>query len=238
MLPAGWRVWLLSAAARTGAATGFLLVPNVRVQLGDAAMSVVCFVLAGCLAALGAGYVYVTQQPTRRDLAADAVAALALVPSAIVAASIQSADDRFGGRTENVLAALAATAMIFAIVALIARVDNRAGFGEATLGALGGALSLAAVIGNTARFPTGDVWQALALAWMVAATASLLFAVLPKPIRTILPLATYAIFALVITQLPAEVTANPVETGSLPTMALIATGAIMVLIAPGKSTSV
>lgn len=234
-LPAGWRAWLLSATARAGVAIGFLLVPNVRVQLEDAAISVVCMVLAGCLAALAAGHVYVTQQPARRDLAADAVAVLALVPSAIVAASIQSADDRFGGRTENVLAALTATAMIFGIVALVARADRRAGFGEATLGALGGALSLAAVTGNTARFPTADVWQALALAWMVAASASLLFALVPRPLRTVVPLVAYAGFALLITQLPAEATANPVEAGSLPVVALVATGAIMVLIAPGKS---
>src|SRR5690606_38543908 len=84
-------------------------------------------------------------------------------------------------------------------------------------------------------FPTADVWQALALAWMVAASASLLFALVPRPLRTVVPLVAYAGFALLITQLPAEATANPVEAGSLPVVALVATGAIMVLIAPGKS---
>jgi hypothetical protein len=234
VFPADWRVWLLSATARAGVATGFLLVPTVRVQLGDASLAALCLVLAGGLAAALAGHLYVARERARRDLAADAVAVVALVPAAIVAASIHGADDRFGGRTENALAALATATMIFAIVALVARADERITFADASVGALGGALTLAAVIGNTPRFASGDVWQALSLAWMVAAASSVVFAVSPDRLRAFIPVAVYASFSLVIVLLPADTPSQSVNTGSLPIMALIATGAIMLLIAPGK----
>ncbi len=233
-LPPDWRVWLLSATARAGVATGFLLVPTVRLQLGDASLAVLCFVLAGCVVATLAGHLYFVRERARRDLAADAIAVLALVPAAIVAASIQGADDRFGGRTENVLAALGAATMIFGIVAIVARADHRITFADASLGSLGGALALAAIIGSSPRFSGGDVWQALSLAWMVAALSSLVFAMLPGRARALLPIAVYGTFSLAILLLPADTPNQSVNTSSLPAMALIATGAVMLLTAPGK----
>ncbi len=231
----GWRAWLLSGTARAGVATGFLLIPTVRLQLDDAATALMCVVLSACLLATALGHVYLTRLPFRRDLIADAVAVVALAPSAIVAASIQSADDRFGGRTEYLLAALAAAVTIFAIVAAVARTDIRLGFGDATLGALAGALTLAAVIGNTPRFPSGDAWQPLSLAWMVAALVSLVYGMLPDAVRSIVPVASYALFCVVIILFPAETSVNAVDPRSLPILALTATGAIMLLMAPAKT---
>ena len=229
-----WRNWLLSATARAGVATGFLLTPTVREQLGDVAVAALSVFISAALVGTLAGHWYVARRGTRRDLAADAFAVLALVPAAIVAAGIQGADDRFGGRTVYVLAALAATTLTFAIVALIARMDERIEFGQAALGALGGALSLAALIGNPHRYSTADSWQPLSLAWIVAALATLLFSVLPTAARSAFPLVVYALFALAAILWPVDRATQQGGADTLSVLTLIIAGAAMVLIAPSS----
>jgi hypothetical protein len=236
-LPGDWRSWLLSATARAGLATGFLLVPSARVQLGDATLAILCFVLAAGLVAALAMHWYLVRERARRDLAADALAVLALTPTTMVAAGIQSADDRFGGRTAYVLAALAATALAFAIVALVARMDERLSSGDVSLGALGGALVVAALIGNPARFNAADAWQALSIAWMVAALATAGYAIMPPSARTLVGPAVYALFAIVIYRLPAHKPAQAIEPSSLPLLAIVAIGAMMVLVASSRPRS-
>ena len=231
-MPADWRDWLLSATVRAGIATGFLLTPSVRVQLGGAAIAALSLFIGMLVAGVVAGHWYIARRSARRDLAADAFAVVALAPSTIVTAGIQGAEDRFGGRTAYVLAALAASVLIFAIVASLARLDDRVTFGTATVGALGGALTLAALLGNPARYTTADSWQALSIAWMVAALATLVFGVLPRKGRGILPIAVYAVFALFVVMLPVGGRAEDAGVGSLSMLTLVVAGAIMVLIAP------
>ncbi len=192
---ADWRKWLLSGTARASVATGFLLFPAVRAQLGDAAMAGLSLFLAAALVMALVSHWYIARRAAHWDLAADAFSVVALVPAAIVAAGIQGAEDRFGGRTVNVLAALGATTLIFAIVALIARLDERIEFGEASIGALGGALTFAILIGNPNRFTTAEAWKALTIAWMVASVSTVVFGLSPAAIRRALPVAVYALFA-------------------------------------------
>jgi hypothetical protein len=234
-LPPDWRGWLLSATARASVATGFLLVPTARAQLGDATLAILCFVLAAGLIAAMATHWYVARERARRDLAADALAVLAVTPTTMVAAGIQSADDRFGGRTSYALAALAATVLVFAIGALVAGMDERLTVGDVSLGALGGALVVAALIGNPSRFNADDAWQALSIAWMAAALATAAYAVLPGGLRSFAGPLVYALFAVVIYRLPADKPAQSIEPSSLPLLAIVATGALMVLVAAGRS---
>lgn len=235
----GWRNWLLSGTARAAVATGFLLTPTVRVQLGGAAIAALCVFISLILATILAGHLYFARGSARRDVAADIVAVVAVVPSAIVTAGIQSAEDRFGGRTTNLLAALATTTLIFAIVALVARLDERLDFGEATVGALGGALTVAAMIGSPDRYSTSDAWQGLTIAWMIAAVATVVFGVLPVVARTPFPLIVYAIVAAGFAIIPVERSAASPDSGieSLSVLTLIVAGAIMVLIAPARGKS-
>ncbi len=233
---AGWRNWLLLATARVGVATGFLLTPTVRQQLGDAAVAALAVFLALVLLMTLVGHWYLVRGQARRDLAADAFAVLTLTPVGIVAAGIQGAEDRFGGRTANVLAALAATILIFAIVALIARMDDRLDFGDAALGALGGALAVAVLIGNPNRFAVADMWQALSVAWMAAAVATVVYGLLPARVRASLPLVTYGVFALVVALLPASQLNQESGADTLAILALLTTGAAMALIAPTGSS--
>jgi len=232
----GWRTWLLSATARAGVATGFLLTPAVRAQLGDAAMAALALFIAAALILTLVGHWYIVRGAVRRDLAADAFAVLALVPAAIVAAGIQGAEDRFGGRTANVLAALGATVLIFAIVALIAQMDERIVFGEAAIGALGGALTVAVLIGNPNRFTTADSWQALTIAWMVAALATAVFGLSPAALRSAIPIVVYALFALVVVLLPVDRPTQQSGANTLSILALLVAGATMVLVAPANSS--
>ena len=227
-----WRDWLLSATARAAVATGFLLTPTVREQLGDAAVASLALFLAVGLFIAGAGHWYLARGRARRDLTADAFAMVALVPAATVASEIQGADDRFGGRTTNVLAALAATTMIFAIVALIARMDGRVDFGAAAAGSVAGALTVAALVGNPARFTAVDAWQMLSVAWMVAALTSALFIFLPDGARSVAPPGLYGLFALVVILLPSGRAAGETSTDTLAILTLVVVGAIMVLVAP------
>lgn len=229
---ANWRNWLLSATARAGIATGFLLTPAVREQLGDASIAALSVFIAGALIMTLIGHWYFVRGQARRDLAADAFAVVALVPVGIVAAGIQGAEDRFGGRTANVLAALTATILIYAIVALIARMDDRLEFGDAAIGSLGGALSLAVLVGNPNRFATAELWQALSVAWMVAAVATVIYGVAPAIARSAIPVVVYGVFALVVALLPANELNQQSGADTLAILALLTTGAAMVLIAP------
>ena len=224
----------MSAIARAAIATGFLLTPTVRAQLGDAAVASLAIFLAGGLFMAGAGHWYFARGRARRDLTADAFAIIALVPAATVAAEIQSADDRFGGRTTNVLAALAAVTMIFAIVALIARMDGRIDFGSAAAGSVAGALTVVALVGNPARFSASDAWQMLSIAWMLAAITSALFVFLPAGPRSVVPMTVYGLFALIVILLPADQAGGRSSTDTLAILTLIVVGAIMVLIAPSS----
>jgi hypothetical protein len=223
---------LLSATARATVATLFLLTPTVRAQLGDASMAALSAFIATCLCLAIAGHRYVARQRARRDLAADAFAVLAVVPAGLTAAGIQGADDRFGGRTVNVLAALASVTLIVAILALIARMDGRMTFGQATLGSLGGALTLAALVGNPGRFVTTDAWLYLSVAWMVAGAASASFIVLGRRARAVVPILVYAAFTAIVALLPAESSRNTEGLDELSLLTLAVTGAIIVLIAP------
>lgn len=230
-----WRNWLLSATARAGVATGFLLTPTVQTQLGDATTVALSLFISAALVMTLLGHWYLARGQARRDLAADAFAVVALVPVGLVAAGVQGADDRFGGRTTNVLAALTATILIYAIVALIARMDERLDFGDAVIGSLGGALTLVVLIGNPNRLATADAWQALSIAWMVAAVATVVYGVLPTVARAVLPVVVYGAFALVIALLPADGLNQESGADRLAILALLITGAAMVLIAPTGS---
>lgn len=234
-LPSDWRVWLLSATVRAGVATGFLLTPTVRIQLGEAAIAALSLFIGIMILGVMAGHWYIVRRTARRDLAADAFAVIALAPSAIVAAGIQGADDRFGGRTANVLAALGATILIFAIVALIAGLDDRLTFGDASIGALGGALTLAVLVGNPERYPSGEAWQALSIAWMAAALATAMFGFMPSGARSALPVAVYALFALAVILIPVNRPNEETGVETLSVLALIVAGAIIVLVAPAGS---
>ncbi|MEZ4522251.1 MAG: hypothetical protein R3A46_11505 [Thermomicrobiales bacterium] len=232
-----WRNWLLSGTVRAGVATGFLMIPTVRVQLGEAAIALLCLFLGVVLAGVLGGHWYIARRTARRDIAADIVAIVALTPSAIVAAGIQGAEDRFGGRTVNVLAALGSTLLIFAIVAFVAQLDERIEFGAAAMGSLGGALTFAALLANPDRYSANEVWQPLSIAWMVAAGATILFGVLPGGIRSFFPIAVYVAFAAVFLFLPVETTPEESASGveSLAILATVITGAIMILIAPART---
>ena len=102
LLPRDWRDWALSALLRACAAFGFLLVPTVESRVGDAALALVCIAAGSAFAAVVGYRWYTTRQPLRVELIADGIALVVLVPALALAAGIQAADSRFGGRDENV----------------------------------------------------------------------------------------------------------------------------------------
>lgn len=178
-LPADWPVLLVLAISRAVVAAGFVFVPAFRPRLGDATLTVITIGLALGVAAAAGGVWHVLRTPVRRDLLADVVTLTCLVPTIVVASGIQLADARFGGRAENVLAAMGAVAAVFAIVAFTGASEGGTRFGFVALAALPAALSVAAIIGGTTVFAGGQTWQGLSLAWMAAAGASLVYLVAP-----------------------------------------------------------
>ena len=234
LVPASWRNWLLSGVVRAVVASGYLLTPTVRVQLGDAANAALsCFLGLVVIVAL-IGHWYVRRGEARRDLAADVVSIVALTPSVIVAAGIQNADDRFGGRTANVLAALSASVALFAVVAIVARLDERIDFGSAAIGALPGALIVVSLLGDPHLYDAGAAWQGISIAWMVAAIATVVFGFLPVGARNFVPIVVFAAFGLWVILSGAGDATSGEGSGTLSVIVVIVTGAIMVLIAPAN----
>lgn len=182
------------------------------------------------VAAVAGGVWYTLRTPVRRDLAADAVTLACLVPTIVVASGIQLADARFGGRAENVLAAMGAVAAVFAIVAFIGASERGAGFGFVALAALPAALSVAAIIGGTTVFAGGQTWQGLSLAWMAAAGATLVYLVIPAS-RGWVSIVVFAGFAAAMLTLPdRRVTASTQADLDVALLTVAAVAAIIVLI--------
>lgn len=198
LLPRDWRDWALSALLRACAALGFLLVPTVETRVGDAALAFVCIVAGSGFAAVVGYRWYTTRQPLRVELIADGIALVVLVPALALAAGIQAADSRFGGRDENVVAATIATLLIFLIVTVIARaVDSERGR-QVAIALLPAALTFAATVGGGDRFASGEFWKGAALAWIVAGVTTLIYGLMPRSAGVIVLSGVYGVFAIVV----------------------------------------
>jgi hypothetical protein len=193
--PVDWRDWIVPTLGRAAAAIGFVLLPQVEARIGDAALAAVCLAVGAVAIAL-AFAVWYTTALVRRELIADAVSLMVLVPAAGVASGIELADARFGGRSLNFLAATLAILAIFCLSATIGSMGGSARGPVAQASALPAALVIAAVIGGAGRFSAGSLWQGVSLAWMTAAVLTLAMGVLPPARRVFVPTLGYAAFAI------------------------------------------
>lgn len=234
LLPRDWRDWALAALLRACAAFGFLLAPTVEARAGDAALALVCVLAAGGFAAVVGYRWYTTRQPLRVELIADAIALVVLVPALALAAGIQAADSRFGGRDENVVAATIATLLIFLIVTVIARaVDSERGR-QVAIALLAAGLTVAATVGGGDRFASGEYWKGAALAWFVAGFTTLIYGLMPRSAGVIVLSGVYAVFAIVVlltreTQTGFQDAKD--STGLVPVATLLVVGGIIALAA-------
>ena len=78
--PVDWRDWIVPTLGRAAAAIGFVLLPQVEARIGDAALAAVC-VATGAVAIALAFAVWYTTALVRRELIADAVSLMVLVPA-------------------------------------------------------------------------------------------------------------------------------------------------------------
>ena len=194
-LPADWGPWLVVSIARAVCGVGFALFPVLEQRLGDTALVATCIGLAGITGAAAASVWYASRGPIRRDLAADIVTLLVLIPSLAVTASIFVADSRFGGRSDNFMAAILAVIFIFFIVALIGLSAPDLPRPWSPMAVLPAALAISAVIGSSGRFSAEDFWQGISLAWMVSAIATLAAGTITR-LRSLLGPAVYFVFSL------------------------------------------
>ena len=198
LLPRDWRDWSLSALLRASAAMAFVLVPSFEARFGDASLAFVCVLAASGIAAVAGYRWYTTRQPPRVELIADALTLIVLVPALALAAGIQAADSRFGGRDENVVAATIAILLIFLIVTVVARAADGQRGRQVAIAVLPAALSIAATIGGGDRFASGDFWQGASLAWIVAGCATLVYGFFPRSAGVIILSGVYGVFAIVV----------------------------------------
>ena len=234
-LPADWREWLLPTLNRAIAAIGFVVLPRVEERMGDPALAAVCIGAGGTAIALTI-LVWYTTAMIRRELVADAVTALVLVPATSLASGIELADARFGGRSLNFLAATLAILAIFLITATIGSLGGSARGPLAQASVLPGALVIAACIGGASRFSSGTFWQGVSLAWMAAAALTLLIAFLPQARRTLIPTLGYAVFAIVMLYLGLASGSGESIEGAVAALAAAATalpGFMMILLGQG-----
>lgn len=191
-----WRWWVLPAVTRAGVAVGFTSVPTVAVRVDDAALTVVCVIMALAVWTALALDWYVRRIADRIDMAIDGLTVLVVVPLVALTGGLQVADGRFGGRLENVLAAfIASLAALFALV-LIARVGPVSRPDAPIVAVLPAALSAAVVFGGPGLFTTSRFWQGVSLAWMLAAAVTFLCGIIAPRGRPILILVSYTGLAL------------------------------------------
>lgn len=191
-----WRWWVLPAVVRAGVAVGFTATPAVEQRVDDAALVVVCVVLALAVwTAFGLDW-YTRRIADRVDLAVDGLTVLVLVPLVGLGGGLQVADGRFGGRLESVLAAFFAALLIIMALLLIARAGPVRWPGAPALALLPAALSTAVVFGGPGLFTTSRMWQGISLAWMVAALITFLSGVIAARNRTSLAVIGYIALAL------------------------------------------
>ena len=194
-LPEDWGTWLVVSITRSICGVGFVLFPVLERRLGDTALVATCIGLAGIVGATAAGVWYASRGPIRRDLASDMVTLLVLVPALAVTAGIFVADSRFGGRTDNFMAAILAVISIFFIVALVGLTAPDSQRSWSPIVVLPAALVISAVVGSTGRFSAEEFWQGISLAWMVAAIATLAAGTI-RGLRSLLGPTVYVLFSL------------------------------------------
>lgn len=234
--PVDWRDWIVPTLNRAAAAAGFVLLPQVEERIGGAALAAVC-VATGAVAIGLALVVWYTAALFRRELVADAISLLVLVPAASVASGIELADARFGGRSLNFLAATLAIMAIFCLTATIGSMAGSARGPVAQTSALPAALVIAAVIGGASRFSGGNLWQGISLAWMVAALLTLATAVLPPTRRVFVPTLGYAAFAIGMLFLGLASGSGQSIAGSTAALAVTATvfaGFVLIILGPSQ----
>ncbi|MFW6074814.1 MAG: hypothetical protein ACOC9Y_04415 [Chloroflexota bacterium] len=195
ILTPDWRRWVLSGLVRGGVALGFAGVPAVEVRFGDAALVIVCCVLAICVGLVVGLEWYTRASAPRRDLVVDVVSLLCLTPILMLAGELLVADGRFGGRTSNVLAMLGVTLLVMAILTLIGRTGADPVAQPNTLSILPSALMVAAVVGGPRLYATAQIWQGMSLAWMIAGIVTMLALVLGHQGRLIAAIGSIIIFA-------------------------------------------
>ncbi len=166
--------------------------------MGDASLVAICVVL-GTVAAIVAGLSWHYSGGTvRRELAADVVSLVLVVPIVAVAVSIQVADVRFGGRGNHFLASAIAVFFGYLIVVVVATFAGAIRDRTSQVAVLPAALVIAAVIGGAGRFSSANVWKGVSLAWILAAAATFMFALLPRNLRGFIVPAVYIVFAIVV----------------------------------------
>lgn len=235
--PVDWRDWIVPTLGRAAAAAGFVLLPQVEARIGDAALAAVS-VATGAVAIGLALVVWYTAALVRRELVADAVSLLVLVPAAGVASGIELADARFGGRSLNFLAATLAILAIFCLCATLGSMGGSARGPVAQASALPAALVIAAVIGGASRFSAGSLWQGVSLAWMAAAVLTLAMGVIPPARRLYVPTLGYAAFAVSMLFIGLASGSGASIAGSTAALAVAATafaGVVLIILGPGQA---
>lgn len=183
---------------RAGVAVGFTATPAVAERVDDAALALVCVVLAVAVwTALGLDW-YARRELDRIELAVDGLSILVLVPTVALSGGLQVADGRFGGRLENIVAAFLTSVAVMFMLLLVSRSAPVRWPSAPIVALLPAALSAAVIFGGPGLFTTGRTWQGISLAWMVAALFTLLCAILPRQLRPMLALIAYAGVSLVV----------------------------------------
>lgn len=213
-----------------------LTIPALEGRLGDAAVAASLLALAA-LFGIGAYLVYRSEAQISWPLPAiDAVTMLAVVPSALVAASLAIADQRVGGGWGPVLAAAIATGCALVVTFLFSALTTsmaEAPAETAALAFLPGPLVVAALVLGASQFGAQQAALGLSAALMVAALATLADGMIDARLRPLNAVVWFVLFTAAVAVVTRGSGSTSVATSSNAISLLVtAVAGVLLLAAP------